>query len=130
MMRSRASRLSSARMPWAAERVVAMASPSVVVVRDTLPLRATGKRAADRPQTAPRGPRLTAPAHRYAQGKDTNETRGIDMADELQGKKIAILATDGVEQVELTEPRKAIEQAGAQTALLSLEEGEILAFNH
>ena len=52
------------------------------------------------------------------------------MADELQGKKIAILATDGVEQVELTEPRKAIEQAGAQTALLSLEEGEILAFNH
>src|SRR5919199_3405968 len=98
MMRSRASRLSSARMPWAAERVVAMASPSVVVVRDTLPLRATGKRAADRPQTGPRGPRLTAPAHRYAQGRGTNETRGPDMADGLQGKKIAILATDGVEQ--------------------------------
>jgi protease I len=52
------------------------------------------------------------------------------MADELQGKKIAILATDGVEQVELTEPRKAIEDAGAQTELLSLEDGEILAFNH
>ena len=52
------------------------------------------------------------------------------MADELQGKKIAILATDGVEQVELTEPRKAIEDAGAQTELLSLQEGEILAFNH
>ena len=48
----------------------------------------------------------------------------------LDGKKIAILATDGVEQVELTEPRKAIEDAGAQTELLSLEDGEILAFNH
>ena len=52
------------------------------------------------------------------------------MADQLQGKKIAILAADGVEQVELTEPRKAIEDAGAQTELLSLDEGEILAFSH
>jgi protease I len=52
------------------------------------------------------------------------------MADELQGKKIAILATDGVEQVELDEPRRAVEDAGAQTELLSLDEGEILAFNH
>jgi protease I len=52
------------------------------------------------------------------------------MANELQGKKIAILAADGVEQVELDEPRKAIEDAGATTELLSLEEGEILAFNH
>jgi protease I len=52
------------------------------------------------------------------------------MADELQGRKIAILAADGVEQVELDEPRKAIEDAGATTELLSLEEGEILAFNH
>jgi protease I len=52
------------------------------------------------------------------------------MADELNGKKIAILAADGVEQVELTEPRKALEQAGAQTELISLQEGEILGFNH
>ena len=37
------------------------------------------------------------------------------MADELQGKTIAIIATDGVEQVELTEPRKAVENAGATT---------------
>ena len=35
------------------------------------------------------------------------------MADKLNGKKIAIIATDGVEQVELTEPRKAVEGAGA-----------------
>jgi protease I len=48
----------------------------------------------------------------------------------LDGKTIAILATDGVEQIELTEPRKALQDAGATTELLSLEEGEILAFNH
>jgi protease I len=53
------------------------------------------------------------------------------MADKaLEGKKIAILATDGVEQVELTEPRKALEEAGATTELVSLEAGEIQGFNH
>jgi len=36
------------------------------------------------------------------------------MASPLQGKKIAFMATTGVEQVEYTEPRKAVEQAGAQ----------------
>ncbi|MDQ3433507.1 MAG: peptidase C56, partial [Actinomycetota bacterium] len=35
------------------------------------------------------------------------------MADELQGKKVAILAADGVEQVELEQPRQAVEDAGA-----------------
>ena len=52
------------------------------------------------------------------------------MADDLKGKKIAILATDGVEQVELDEPRKALEEAGAETELLSLEEGEIQGLHH
>jgi protease I len=52
------------------------------------------------------------------------------MAQELNGKKIAILATDGVEQAELTEPRKAFEDAGAQTELISLQDGKILGFNH
>jgi protease I len=51
------------------------------------------------------------------------------MADELKGKKVAIIATDGVEQVELTEPRKAVEQAGATAELLSLSTGEIQAMN-
>jgi protease I len=49
------------------------------------------------------------------------------MADELNGKKIAILAADGVEQVEHDRPRQAVEEAGATTELLSLEEGEIQA---
>jgi protease I len=52
------------------------------------------------------------------------------MADELKGKKVAFLATDMVEQVELTEPWKALEDAGAELELVSLEEGEIQAFNH
>lgn len=52
------------------------------------------------------------------------------MANELQGKRIAFLATDGVEQVELTELRQALEQAGAQVELLSLEPGEIQGVNH
>ena len=52
------------------------------------------------------------------------------MAGELQGKKIAFVATDGVEQVEYTEPRKAVEQAGAEVHLVSLEPGEVQGFNH
>jgi deglycase len=51
------------------------------------------------------------------------------MAD-LNGKRIAFLATDMVEQVELTEPWKAVEQAGGTPELISLEEGEIQAFKH
>jgi protease I len=49
------------------------------------------------------------------------------MATELQGRKIAILAADGVEQSELDQPREAVEQAGAQTELLSIDSGEIQA---
>jgi protease I len=52
------------------------------------------------------------------------------VADELQGKRVAFLATDMVEQVELTEPWKAVEEAGATPELVSLEEGEIQGFNH
>jgi protease I len=49
---------------------------------------------------------------------------------DLNGKKIAFLATDMVEQVELTEPWKAVEQAGGKPELISLEEGEIQGFDH
>jgi len=53
------------------------------------------------------------------------------MAKELQGKKIAILvANEGIEQVELVEPRKALEQAGAEVHLVAPESGEVQAFNH
>ena len=50
---------------------------------------------------------------------------------QLDGKKIAFLvANEGVEQVELTEPWKAVEQAGAEPELISLEEGKVQAFKH
>ncbi len=52
------------------------------------------------------------------------------MSEDLNGRKIAILAADGVEQVELDEPRKAVEAAGATTEVLSIAEGEIQAMNH
>ena len=48
----------------------------------------------------------------------------------LKGKKIAILATDGVEAVELTEPKKAIEGAGGTVHVISLKAGQIQGFNH
>jgi protease I len=52
------------------------------------------------------------------------------MANELQGQRIAILATDGVERVELEQPRQSLEDAGAATQLLSIHTGEIQARKH
>ena len=51
------------------------------------------------------------------------------MAD-IQGKTVAFLATDGVEQVELTDPWKAVEEAGGTPELISLEDGVAQGFNH
>jgi protease I len=48
----------------------------------------------------------------------------------VSGKRVAILATDGVEQVELTEPRKALDDAGAKTVLVSPRNGKIKAWQH
>jgi deglycase len=53
------------------------------------------------------------------------------MANSLSGRKIAFLvAQEGVEEVELTEPRKAVEDGGAKTELIAPEGGEIQAFQH
>jgi len=52
------------------------------------------------------------------------------MANELDGKRIAFLAADGVEKVELEQPHAALEQAGARTEVLSLKAGEIQARDH
>ncbi|HEY8448686.1 MAG TPA: type 1 glutamine amidotransferase domain-containing protein [Thermomicrobiales bacterium] len=51
------------------------------------------------------------------------------MANELQGKRIAFIATDGVEQIELTEPWNVIQQAGGQPELISLKKGQIQTVN-
>jgi protease I len=52
------------------------------------------------------------------------------MANELQGKKIAILVADGFEQVELTEPKQALERAGAQTQIVSPKLDQVRGWQH
>jgi protease I len=52
------------------------------------------------------------------------------MASNLNGKKIAILATDGFEQSELLEPRKALDEAGATTVVIAPKAGRIKGWNH
>jgi len=52
------------------------------------------------------------------------------MTTSIQGKRIAFLAADGVEEVEFTEPRKAVESAGATAELLSTSTSAVQAFNH
>jgi protease I len=56
-----------------------------------------------------------------------NET---EQAGALKGKTIAIIATDGVEQSELLEPRKIFDAAGAKTILISLKSGSIQGYKH
>src|SRR3954468_5396486 len=52
------------------------------------------------------------------------------MTTSIKGKRVAFLATDGVEEVEYTEPRKAVEQAGGTAELVSIKDGDIQAVNH
>jgi protease I len=52
------------------------------------------------------------------------------VAQNLNGVRVAILATDGFEQSELLEPRKALDEAGASTEVVSLKSGEIRGWNH
>jgi protease I len=48
----------------------------------------------------------------------------------LKGKRVAVLAADMFERIELEEPRKALDDAGATTEIVSLREGEIQGFDH
>ncbi len=52
------------------------------------------------------------------------------MSDPLKNKRIAILATEGFEYVELAEPRKALDKAGAKTEVISPKDGKIKGWNH
>jgi protease I len=52
------------------------------------------------------------------------------MPNEMKGKRVAILVTDGFEQVEMTSPRKALDDAGALTTLISPKESEVQGWNH
>lgn len=52
------------------------------------------------------------------------------MNKDLTGKKVAILVADGFEQVEMTEPREALEKAGAKTEIISIKDGEVKGWQH
>lgn len=52
------------------------------------------------------------------------------MEKKLAGKKVAILVADGFEQIELTEPRRALEAAGAKTEIVSPADNEVQGWNH
>jgi len=52
------------------------------------------------------------------------------MSNELNGKRVAILVTDGFEQIELTSPREALEKAGAKCVLISNVDGKVQGFEH
>ena len=52
------------------------------------------------------------------------------MAGALEGKRVAVLVANGFEQVEMTEPRKALDQAGARTELISPEKGKVKGWQH
>jgi protease I len=52
------------------------------------------------------------------------------MTTSIKGKRVAFLATDGVEEVEYTKPREAVESAGGTAELISIKQGQIQAVNH
>src|SRR6185295_17033102 len=52
------------------------------------------------------------------------------MSDQLSGKKVAVLVADGFEQVEMTEPRKALDNEGADTKIVSVQSGQIQGMHH
>jgi protease I len=52
------------------------------------------------------------------------------MAQQLNGKRVAIVVTDGFEQVELTEPKRALEQAGASAEIVSPKDGHVKGWKH
>src|SRR5437763_8606374 len=67
---------------------------------------------------------------RTGHGNSFVKSRREVMEKALKGKKVAILVADGFEQVELTEPKKALEAAGAITEIVSPAEEEVQGWNH
>ena len=80
------------------------------------------------PRLPPQHVRIGPAAPGRRPGKQTEG--GVCMADMLKQKKVAILAADMFERVELEEPRKALEDAGAECEIVSIHDGEIQGFDH
>ena len=68
--------------------------------------------------------------NRSTNHQSLNHKGGNTVANQLEGKKVAILVTDGFEQVEMTEPRKALNEAGADTKIVSPRSGQIQGMKH
>jgi protease I len=75
-------------------------------------------------------PGITVTLASKRRADQSNRPESYCMPNKLSGKRIAILATDGVEQVEMTEPRKALDAAGAKTELVSPAKGKLQAWQH
>src|SRR4051812_13453665 len=103
-------------------------SPSVFIERCPASAKVPGQRGT---AALPADFRINAFRARPRLVRPSKRDEGVELAEQqLSGKKIAFLATDMVEEVELTEPWKAVKDAGGQPELLSIKEGEIQAFNH
>src|SRR5207253_6328825 len=61
---------------------------------------------------------------------ENSNWRENSMARKLQGKKVAILVANGFEQVEMTKPREALDEAGAKTKIISLKSAQIQGMQH
>jgi deglycase len=99
-------------------------TPGVIVVRalhgDTRGLQ--DRQAASRNQQP-------AASHALSPGNVSNHKRGV-MANELQGKRVAAIVADGFEQIELLEPKGALEAAGATVDVISPQTGSVRGWNH
>jgi len=76
--------------------------------------------------------RVSSEAIRFARPEETKTKSTIFsfMAKELADKKVAILVADGFEQVEMTKPRSALNDAGAETKIVSIKSGQIQGMHH
>src|SRR5262245_36513494 len=79
---------------------------------------------------APRQDGRTLLAARPPASRDPRRARKRSMAEKLKGKRVAILVTDGFEQIELIGPRDALEAAGASTDVVSPKSGKVKGWQH
>jgi protease I len=80
--------------------------------------------------TAPQSKASYLSSNRAKLNNEINRQKEKTVANALKGQKIAILVTDGFEQVELTEPRTALQNAGADTKVVSPAEGKVKGWDH
>src|SRR5690606_14270282 len=84
-----------------------------------------------RDRTSVLGANFARPGGRNSSARSPRRNRSKESSmSNLAGRRVAVLLTDGFEQVEMTEPRKALEGAGAQVDLVAPESGQVQGWNH